>query len=60
MGDAKCQKCKHKGRPKHVFPCSKCIQENLKERPLDCTDCRTYWFGECKKGLRPCKNFEWS
>jgi len=45
MGDAKCQKCKHRGRPKHVFPCNKCIRENLKERPLDCTDCRTYWFG---------------
>lgn len=52
---AKCEKCRHKNRPKHIFPCNKC-EENKKDIPITCHDCRY----ECnKKGIQPCKDFDW-
>lgn len=53
----KCGTCKYKSRPKHIFPCANCDHECI---PLTCVDCRAYWFKECKKGIRPCKEFKWS
>lgn len=54
--EEKCNKCKYKRYyGKDIFPCTKCISEP----PVTCYDCRQYTFGECKKGIRPCKKFEW-
>ena len=58
--------CKYKHRPKHIFPCSKCIDKNCNNPqniPLTCHDCRYQHNKEnghngCKNGLRPCKEFE--
>jgi hypothetical protein len=54
----KCKKCKYKRYyGKGFFPCTKC--EN--QPPVTCYDCRYAELGRnCKKGIRPCKNFEWS
>lgn len=56
----KCKKCRYKDRNKNVFPCDKCLSENLTQKPVTCDDCRYGWFEHCKKGIRPCKKFEWS
>lgn len=51
-----CKKCKYKQyQGKNIFPCTKCTNQP----PITCYDCRQYGFGECKKGIRPCKKFEW-
>ena len=53
----KCKKCKYKKYyGKNIFPCTKC---NI-EPPITCFDCRYALFNRCKKGIRICKNFEWS
>lgn len=56
----KCKTCKYLDRNKYVYPCDRCLSNNLPEAPVTCDDCRHSWFNSCKKGLRPCKNFEWS
>ena len=61
----KCKKCKYKDRPKHTFPCSKCIEDNMSCAPLTCEDCNYAWCGCVIRGknerrMRPCDNFEWS
>lgn len=53
----KCKECKFKNRlNKTYFPCNKCDSKG--NPPLTCVECRSY---PCtnKKGIRPCKNFEW-
>lgn len=54
----KCKKCKYKRYyGKGFFPCTNCKNQP----PVTCYDCRYSEIGEtCKKGIRPCKKFEWS
>lgn len=61
----KCKRCKFKNRPKHTYPCTKCIDENMPCAPLTCEDCEGAW-GYCSKRgkherrMRPCSDFKWS
>lgn len=54
----KCKECKYKQYyGKDFFPCTKCKTYP----PITCYDCRYAELGRnCKKGIRPCKKFEWS
>lgn len=54
----KCKKCKYEDRPKHIFPCSKC-DKSKEDVPMTCYDCRFYKLACEKKGIHPCKDFEW-
>lgn len=57
--DEKCRMCKYKRYyGKQIFPCTKCNEKSI---PVTCWDCRySFVNGTCKKGIRPCKDFEWS
>lgn len=54
----KCKECKYKQYyGKDIFPCTNCKTYP----PITCYDCRYAELGRnCKKGIRPCKKFEWS
>ncbi len=59
----KCEKCKFRNRPKHIFPCNEC-DKNKKDIPITCYDCRFYQVGAlgCTKDandIETCENFEW-
>ena len=49
-----CKICRYKDRRTDVFPCNKCKEKGF--MPLTCDDCK--WYCD-KKGIRPCKKFEW-
>ena len=52
----RCKDCQYKNRPRDKFPCDKCKEKGFV--PLTCDCCRCYPCNN-KKGIRPCKNFEW-
>lgn len=57
-----CRECRYAECPKYIYPCVECNGKNV---PVTCKDCRYYGYawnkkGVCKKGCRPCKEFEWS
>ena len=50
-----CENCLYheKYYGKKIFPCNRCVKN---DPPITCKDCRY----RCnKKGIMPCKNFEW-
>ena len=63
--EEKCKRCRYKQRPKHVFPCSKCLEDKLSCEPITCKDCRYSWYSCHKRGknesrMRICDEFKWS
>jgi hypothetical protein len=54
----KCDTCPYRKRPQHVFPCTRC-KEN-EQYPLTCRDCRYKCYENTgRKSLVTCKEFRW-